>query len=364
MELLATNRAGRINSAILAVLDYADNSQIISRHSAVDKSSLIDLEAPRGVTGRKQAQAGQRERLSERTPKGDATVWTPRIANEGGEAGRNVRPGSQERVTDSGWYTGYETINITPQDVMTAAEFDWKQLAGSVSISGLEELQNAGESRVINLLASRIGNLEKSLMNIMSVGIYSDGTGSGSKQVGGLQLLVANDPTTGTVGGINRATWSFWRNQVYDESSDGGATATAASSVIVRYMNALWVKCVRGTDKPDLIVVDNNKYILYLNQLQVLQRYADADMAKAGFTTVKYIDADVVLDGGQGGGCPTDALYMLNTDYIYLVNHSARNMVPLGPKRYSTNQDAHVELVGWAGNMTVSNAALQGVMKP
>lgn len=264
-----------------------------------------------------------------------------------------------------GWYTGYETINITPQDVMTAAEFDWKQLAGSVSISGLEELQNAGENRIINLLAGRIGNLERSLANIMAVGVYSDGTGSGSKQMGGLQLLVANDPTaSSTVGGINQSTWTFWRNQVYDESSDGGATATAASSVIVRYMNALWVRCVRGNDKPDLIMADNNKYVLYLNQLQPLQRFTSADMAEAGFTSVKFIDADVVLDGGSGGACPTDQMYFLNTDYIFLVSHSDRNLVPIGPKRWSTNQDAHVEIVGWAGNMTVSNRALQGVMKP
>lgn len=37
-------------------------------------------------------------------------------------------------------------------------------------------------------------------------------------------------------------------------------------------------------------------------------------------------------------------------------------MVPLNPDRFSTNQDAMVKLFGWAGNMTISNRALQGVM--
>jgi hypothetical protein len=54
--------------------------------------------------------------------------------------------------------------------------------------------------------------------------------------------------------------------------------------------------------------------------------------------------------------------YFLNTNYIYLRPHRDRNMVPLDPDRFSVNQDAMVKLVGWAGNMCLSNAFLQGVM--
>ena len=42
----------------------------------------------------------------------------------------------------------------------------------------------------------------------------------------------------------------------------------------------------------------------------------------------------------------------------------SRNFVPLNPDRYSINQDAVVKLMAWAGNMTISNRRLQGVLYP
>ena len=109
------------------------------------------------------------------------------------------------------------------------------------------------------------------MQNLIAAALYSDG--SDTKQVGGLQFLVADDPTTGTVGGINRATWSFWRNVKFDATSDGGAAATSAN--IQSYMNQVYVQLVRGTDKPDLIVADNNYFRLYLESLQAIQRIFD-----------------------------------------------------------------------------------------
>lgn len=259
------------------------------------------------------------------------------------------------------YYSGYETLNISPSDVMTAAEFSLKQAAAAVTISGLEQLQNSGKEAIIDLLESRVKNAERTMVNNIADGCYSDGTGSGGKQIGGLQHLVADSPSSGTVGGINRATWSFWRNISFDASSDGGAAATAAN--IQSYMNRLYVQLVRGTDVPDLVVADNNYFRLYLESLQSIQRIASDKMAQAGFTSLKYMNADVVLDGGVGAACPTDHMYFLNTNYIHYRPHKDRNMVPLGADRYATNQDAIVKLIAWAGNMTVSNASLQGVLK-
>jgi hypothetical protein len=149
-------------------------------------------------------------------------------------------------------YSGYETLDISPSEVFSAAEFDWKQGAVSVSISGLEELQNSGSERVIDLLESRIKNAERTMANNVSGDLYSDGTASGGKQIGGLQHIIADAPSTGTVGGINRATYSFWRNFSFDATTDGGGAAT--SSNIQSYMNQVWLNITRGADRPDLIV--------------------------------------------------------------------------------------------------------------
>ena len=278
------------------------------------------------------------------------------------------------------WYSGYQVLNIAPSQTFTAAEFPIRQSACAVSISGLEELQNSGEEAIIDLLESRIENAEVTFMNGMSNGIYGDGTVTGS--VGGLQLLVTSSPTSGVVGGIDRGTWTFWQNQAYGAITNGGAAATAAN--IQNYMDSIWLLLVRGRDVPDLIVADNNFYKYYWQSLQAIQRIqsenGEGEFAVLGFQTLKYNSADVVLDGGfQGfstdplpyetsagtsavGGVPANTMYFLNTKYIHWRPHARRNMVPLDPDRFSVNQDALVKLIGWAGNMTLSNSFLQGIL--
>lgn len=267
-------------------------------------------------------------------------------------------------------YSGYEVLDISPSDVFTAAEFDWKQGSVAVTISGLEgSVQNTGAEAIINLLSARIRNAEKTMVNNIWNDMYSSGTASSGKQIGGLQLLVADDPTTGTVGGINRATWTFWRNQKFQTTSDGGSALSTAN--VQRYMNSIYSQLVRGTDKPDLILSAQAFYNTYLNSLQAIQRITTTDEGLAGFETLKYMGADVVLDGftagsaggaaGAASGCPASHMYFLNTNYIHWRPHTDRNMVPLETVQ-SINQDATVKLIVFAGNMTLSNAFLQGVM--
>jgi outer membrane protein assembly factor BamB len=256
-------------------------------------------------------------------------------------------------------YAGYELLNTSPSDVISAAEFDYKQAAVAVTISGLEQLQNSGSEKVIDLLETRISNAEHTMQNNLASDMYSNGTASSGKQIGGLQLLVADDPTTGTVGGINRATWTFWRNAKFQTTSDGGAAASATN--IQGFMNSVYNGLVRGTDKVDLILADTNYYGFYEASLQTIQRITQANDADAGFVSLKYKGADVVLDGGVGGACPTNHMYFLNSRYVKFRPHKDRNMAPL-ETRNSINQDATVQFIAWAGNMTLSNAQLHGVM--
>jgi len=265
-------------------------------------------------------------------------------------------------------YSGYDTLNIGVNSPISASSWDIKQAASAVTISGLEMLQNSGKEQIIDLLESRIDVAESQLANLIgdsTNGIYSDGTGSGGKAITGLQSIVADAPSTGTVGGINRATWSFWRNYAYDATTEGGAAATSAN--IQSYMNQIMVNIVSGNDGPDLIACDNNYYKLYLESLQAIQRVTDEKMAGAGFASLKYYGAgrpaDVVLDGGIGGGCPTNHMYFLNTKYLMWRPHRDRNFVAIGGDRQSTNQDAVVKLIGVAGNLTCSGARYQGVLK-
>ncbi len=254
-----------------------------------------------------------------------------------------------------GWYSGYDQLPVAAQDVISAAAFAIKQAACPVVVSGLEMIQNSGKEAIIDLVEARLGVAEGTMANNIANGLYSDGTGSGGKIITGLGAAVASLPTTGTYGGIDRAVWSFWRNQYT------GSLGAQTSATIQANMNVLWAKCIRGVDKPDLILADNNMWSTYLASLQTLQRFTSGETGKLGFDTVKYMSADMVLDGGVGGFETANVMHFLNTKYLHYRPYSKRNMVPLSPNRRApVNQDAEVQILAWAGNLTCSGAQYQG----
>lgn len=253
---------------------------------------------------------------------------------------------------NAGWYSGYDLLPVNPADVISAAEYPIKQAAVPIIISGLEQLQNAGKEQMIDLMDARLNVGETSMANLIATGIYSDGTGSGGKQLDGLNAAVPLANTTGTYGGISRVTWTFWRNKIRDAAN----TATLLAD-----MNALWAQLVRGMDRPDLIVVDNVIWAAYQAALQLQQRFTDPKVGELGFPSIKYMDADMILDGGIGGQIPTGVGFFLNTNYLFFRPHAQRNMVPLSPnRRYATNQDAEVQILAFAGNVTCSGQQFQG----
>jgi len=264
---------------------------------------------------------------------------------------------------NAGSYSGYDVIDITPNSPLSTAQFDFKQYASTVSISGMEELQNSGKEQIIDMLEGRIQVAEGQLLNKLAADIYGDGTGNGGKDITGLQAAISTSPATGVYGAINRANWPFWRNQAFSAVADGGGAATSAN--IQGYMNQLAVRLVRGTDKPDLIVADNEYYIMFLESMQAIQRVTTETDAAAGFASLKYngagIQSDVIFDGGIGGNMPEKTMYFLNSKYLFFRPHRDRNFVPL-KDRQSINQDATVRIIAWAGNLTCSGAQFQGVL--
>lgn len=244
--------------------------------------------------------------------------------------------------------------------MISAAQYDIKQAACPVTISGLELLQNSGKEQIIDLLEGRMTVAEETMQNIVAQSLYSNGTGFGGKELTGLGAAVPANPTgAGTYGGIDQVAWPFWQSQLFKMTTTGGATVSATN--IQTYMNRLWAQLVRGMNRPDLIVFDNVLWAFYMASLQAIQRFTDTDSAKLGFPSVKYMDADVVLDGGLGGFAPASVGYFLDTKYLFFRPHRDRNFVALDPgKRYSINQDAVTQILAFAGNLTVSNRSLQG----
>lgn len=258
------------------------------------------------------------------------------------------------------WFSGYEPINVSPPDTLTGAEFNWKQAAGSVSISGLEaNVQNRGKAQVINLLKARIKNAEHTMKNQVCVGMYANGTGSSGKEIGGLQLLIADTVSSGTVGGIDQGANTWWRNQTYDATTDGGAPLTSAN--VQEYMEEVFLRCSRGTDKPDLIMADKAYYKAYWSSLTAHQRTADEKTAAAGFRNLAF-NASTPVVYEDSTGIPSNHMYFVNTDYLHFRYAEGLLFEPV-KARQPVNQDAEIHLIMFAGNLTSSNRSLQGVLK-
>ena len=250
-----------------------------------------------------------------------------------------------------------DLLDTTAQDEFTSALFAQKMLTGTDQISQKELLQNAGDSRIFNLLEGKRKNLMDTLKNQLGVALYSDGTGSGGKTIGGLQLLVADDPTTGTVGGIDRSTNAFWRNQVYDFSTSAGGNASASN--IQAGMNSLYLSCqVQEGSFPDLILADNNYYTFFENSLQQIQRITNTNEGKLGFEQLAYKSSAVVFDPN----CPANHMYFLNTDYLKF-QHLNNPLFTQGETQRPTNQLYYITPVYLYGNLTISSARVHGVAK-
>ena len=256
-------------------------------------------------------------------------------------------------------YSGYDVLNVGASDVISAAEYQWRQIAINVVASGLELRTNSGDTRIINLVKARLKNAIRTFKNNFSADIYSDGTLA--NQVNGLQALVA-DAGTGTVGGIDSSTWTFWKNKVQSAAApiQGGGAIVPGATTMESLMLPLWLALTRGDDQPDLIVMDNNYFTFFEQSQTSIKRYTDETKANAGFVSLKYKGADVIFDGGSG--IPANHAYFLNTDYLELVVHKDADMTVMDEMK-PYNQDAAVVPVLWMGNLVCSNRSLQGVQK-
>jgi len=247
----------------------------------------------------------------------------------------------------AGSYAGDDTIAITAQTGITAAEYSWKQYAASVTITGIEEAKNNGEAAIIDLLEGKIMQAEQTIIQNFNTMFWGDGTGNSSKDMNGMSNLIDD---SGTVGGIDAsdADNDWWRS-----SLTGVAGALSLTGMATMY-NDVSV----GNDQPTIIISDQDEYEKYESLLQTNLRYTSAEVADAGFQNLLFkgapctYDSDSNLDG---------KMFFLNTKYLRLVAHT-ETWFQATPFVRPTNQDARYAQILCYGELTTSNRARQGML--
>lgn len=256
------------------------------------------------------------------------------------------------------WYSGLDYLDVSASDVMTSANFDWKELNVNVVMSGLDKAKNSGtKESVFKLVRERIKNAEITLQNMVAVSLFNSNTENSGKAIGGLQYLVADLPTaSATIGGIAQDTQSFWRNQFYDFSTQA---VTASATTIQAAMNQVFINATRGKDMIEMWVGGTTYFNYYLTSLQAQQQFVKNDTAGAGFASLTYWGgvSEVFFDAN----CSATRMYGLCPTFLHFRPHSDYNFVTSEDKS-AINQDATVVPLFFKGNLTVSNRARQGVV--
>ena len=264
-----------------------------------------------------------------------------------------------------------QQLNTGLAPITTAFEVDWKQFAGSVVIHGREKRMNGGLSGKIKLLKTRLRGLEYSMENFYNADLISDGTADSGLQIGGIKYWISTTPTSGTIGGIDRAATgaSYAQNIKFDtvnDSTGGAPGGTATTAALIRpYYDYCLNQVTRSEDSTKVILAGQSHYQFLQTALQPIQQTMESNTVRAGFKRMFYQGVPVAMCGGINFGGQTqiavDRSYGINTKFFKVRVHEDANMDPL-PKVQSINQDTEVQIVVFMGNVTCPAPKLQWVM--
>lgn len=261
------------------------------------------------------------------------------------DGGDDIRqPLTYARSTARGNYSGDETLNVAYNEKKSALVFDWKQKFAAITLTGLDEIKNAGAQKVLSHLETETDIAKRDLKDLFATGVYSAGTDT--EDLTGARVFVA---TSSSYGGFSQSTESWLQGKV-------DATTTTLS---LGKMQERWEAAKEDDDKPTLITTTETLYNSFWSLLQPQQRFTDSDTAKAGFSNLMFNSAPVVEDSY----CPASHMFFFNLKKIKLVSSSQRNF-PGSMQDFEkpTNQDIRVALVLWAGELVCEEPRKQALM--
>lgn len=262
-------------------------------------------------------------------------------------------------------YSGYETLNPVPVELISDAEFTPKLAAVSVTLSGEDILKNSGSNQIKDIMKVHMDAAEQELTDRFVEDLHSAGTADGGRQVGGFQMALPTTPSSsGTYGGISRNDVAAWRTGAYTGTGLTGASLVAAT-IHDAYTQVL-ISHTRGKSGPNLIAADSTHFRMFQQATVPVQRITkEGGMGKLGFPSLAFAgagyDLEVVLEGGIGSAMPSGTTYFLKLgkDGFKFRYHPDRNFVAFGGKQRPVNQDAIVQHIGFYGNLTLANPLWQ-----
>lgn len=252
---------------------------------------------------------------------------------------------------DAGFYKDYANFDVTlGAKTLTASEWEGAELGAVISISNRETWQNVGIDRKVDWANQKIENMKMELQNLMSTSVYSNGTAYGGNEFDGLGAIVSATPAVGTIGGIDRATESWWRNQYINPD--------ITSVSLISQMDVMDLLTMRGSQKCDLILAGKNMFLQYQSELQAYRRIHSSSLGDIGFKSLEYNGTPVIYDAN----CAADKMYFINTD-TFKFRHPKGWFFKTEKSQQVPGATYHYIPCYVAGNFTCSDLARNGLIE-
>lgn len=250
-------------------------------------------------------------------------------------------------------YGEMDQLDTTRISVFDAARFDQKICAGTVVISELERLRaevaaaGAGKYPLLEIKMNNGKNSHIADMNRQFLGSAATGT-----DINGIQVIISTTPTTGSVGGINRATFPFWRNR-----QNSGAQSVSAFDNLRSALTTTFNQCSLGgvENTPRWILTDRTSFQGYEQILVAIEQFAEAKIKAT--SDIAFVNEMLKFKGAQmffDEDAPSGNAYLYNNDNLK-VPYLKGGWMKMYPSVDPFNQLANVHKV-----MTVCNLATNG----
>ena len=308
-------------------------------------------------------------------------------------------PGGKQYITEQvrykydsnfQWYFGDDTVDYNRKDTVKQTQFPWAGAHDGFSLNedlllanGITVTDNAGPStnsgaemlQLTNLFEENIETLRLGFEESLDYDLHLDGS-QNAKSIAGLDLLVSLDPTTGTVGGIDRSTSPWWRSN---------RQAGVAAAELVNSMEAMWRDCTLNGGRPDFIIAGANFVDAFRDAAKdEIARYTivktsggnaqlDPSIEAAATSTglhfqqvpIVWDPTFEVMDADSAGSSATvaysDRCYFLNTKHITMRPASGHDMIARKPERAATDYIWYWGLT-FKGALTMNRSNCHGLI--
>jgi len=245
------------------------------------------------------------------------------VKNKKSGSGNRVEVPIEYEKSATGKFLSSDLETLTPaqSDPGSLAFYDWVEHVDSLAISEVTRRKNSGAQKffdIVNFLITNKLNSERDA--IAKAWWASSPTATESLSI---PSIITTTNTTGSVGGISRATNSFWRQQV---NSAVGSFAINGRSLITKTYN----DCSKGQNSkaPKLILTDqtgfeNAEMHLAARERLVLEATGRSNQ-EIGYDGIKFKNAVIYWDDycsstNGGPSSSTDGRwYFLNPEFLHL----------------------------------------------